>query len=532
MKLNLFKSKRDDDGVRQYDALKRQMLDATDLISNLQKRDAHFTLSEELAHTALGESLQSLKTHLDDVAREERQRTWTSNGLASFSDILRNKQSLDFASLTNEILSQLVRYLEVNQGAIFIIEGDSPENSYLQMAACYAYSRKKHLDKRVEIGEGMVGQCVLERQPIYLTRIPENYVSITSGLGEATPSAVFISPLMINESVFGVIEIASFHALEPYKQEFIAKLSENIAATIKTVKENDRNMVLLKSSQQQAEELKAQEEELRQNMEELEATQEEMRRKSVQLATAMAETQSLIKGINETMATIEFSPDGKILTANAKFLQTMRYSLTQIAGRHHRMFVPDDVLASAEYATFWTRLAAGQSISGIFRRRASDGATVWLNAIYNPILDEAGRVLKVIKLANDITSEQELLAENKATVHGINASMAVIEFSPDGIVLNANDNFLMAMEYRLDQIKGAHHSKFMPAGKIDTAEYRDFWARLAAGEAVKGVFERVSSTGKTVVLNAIYNPIFNAEGKVIKVVKFATNLTQHLKAGD
>jgi len=530
MTLNLFSSKKRNDGVEQFDRLKQQMLHATALISTLQKGDAGFILSEQLAHTALGESLQSLKIHLDQVAKEESQRNWTNNGLASFSDILRNKQSLDFESLTNEILRQLVIYLEVNQGAIFIMEGDSPENTYLQMVACYAYNRKKHLNKRVEIGEGLVGQCVLEKQPCYMTQVPRDYVNITSGLGEATPSSVFISPLIIGDNVFGVIEIASFHMLEAFKQEFMLKLSENIAATIKTVKENDRNIVLLRSSQQQAEELKAQEEELRQNMEELEATQEEMSRKSAQLAKATAETQSLIRGINETMATIEFSPDGKILTANTKFLQTMNYQPEQIIGKHHRMFVPEDVLASDEYKTFWTRLAAGHSINGVFRRRASSGNTVWLNAIYNPIVDEAGKVLKVIKLANDITSEQELSAENKAVLRGINASMAVIEFSTEGIVLDANDNFLLTMGYTLADIKGSHHSKFMPAGKTETEEYRDFWRQLSTGEAVKGIFERVSSSGQTVMLNAIYNPIFNAEHKVIKVVKFATNLTQYLNA--
>lgn len=531
MALNLFKRRDKDDATVQFQILNRQICDATDLIANLQKKDGQFALSDQLAQTPLGESLQSLKAHLDEVARQEGQRNWTNNGLASFSDILRNKQSLDFERLTNEILSQLIRYLGVNQGAIFIIDETNEKDAYLKLEACYAYDRKKHVTKRVEIGEGLVGQCVLEKQPNYITQIPKDYIHITSGLGEAAPSSVFISPLIINDQVFGVIEIASFQPLELYKQEFITKLSENIAATIKTVKENDRNVLLLKSSQQQAEELKAQEEELRQNMEELEATQEEMRRKSVQLAATMAEIQSLVRGINETMATIEFSPDGTVLTANAKFLETMKYDLARITGKHHRMFVPEDVLSTPDYATFWKRLAAGQSISGIFRRRAANGATIWLNAIYNPIFSESGEVLKVIKLANDITAEQELMAENKAVLAGIDASMAVIEFSPEGIVQRANENFLQAMGYRLDQIKGAHHRKFMPAEKTGTAEYQQFWARLADGKAVKGVFERVSSSGTTVILNAIYNPILNAEGKVTKIVKFATNLTHHLRAG-
>jgi methyl-accepting chemotaxis protein len=446
-------------------------------------------------------------------------------GLAKFSDILRNKKSLDLKNLTDDILNNLVKYVNANQGAIFILEGDAKSGQHLEMLSCYAYSRKKFLNKRIEIGEGLVGQCVLEKQATYMTKVPEDYLSITSGLGAATPREVLISPLLINDDVFGVLEIASFDEFHSTKIDFINKLSENIASTIKNVKDNERTISLLNASQQQAEELRAQEEEMRQNMEEMQATQEEMARKSDELERASAEMEGVLGGINATMATIEFTPVGIIKTANKNFLKTMECTLEEISGKHHKIFVPKEILESPDYNSFWKKLAAGQSFTGNFKRITSKGKTVWLNAIYNPILNSNGDVIKVVKFATDITAQQESLAESRGVLEGINATMATIEFTPDGTIQNANSNFLNVMECTADQIKGKHHKIFVPQEVLESDEYKTFWERLAHGEKTTGIFKRISLKGKTIWLNAIYNPILNANGTVYKVLKFATDIT-------
>jgi methyl-accepting chemotaxis protein len=203
----------------------------------------------------------------------------------------------------------------------------------------------------------------------------------------------------------------------------------------------------------------------------------------------------------------------------------MKYSLNEIKGRHHRMFAPKDVVDSDDYKSFWKRLASGESITGIFKRMDSKGSTVWLNAIYNPILNANKEVVKVVKFATDITQQQEMLAESKGILEGINTTMATIEFTPDGTVVDANKNFLAIMEYSLDEIRGVHHRKFAPLDVVESEEYRTFWSKLSSGEAISGVFRRVSSSGATVWLNATYNPIVNANGKVVKVIKFASDIT-------
>jgi PAS domain S-box-containing protein len=503
----------------------KQFEEASSYVSQIVEGNLDVSISANMQGSQLGPSLTSLQKHLKHISLSEQERNWLNVGLAKFADILRNKQSLDLKTLADDIIANVVKYVGANQGAIFLYEGDVAGDEHLHIISCYAYDRKKHLNKRINLGEGLAGQCVLEKEVIYIKKVPESYVAITSGLGQATPREILITPMSINDKIFGVLELASFNEFPQYKIDFIRKLAENIASSIKTVRENERVIALLNSSQQQAEELRAQEEEMRQNMEELQATQEEMQRKSNEVSRASAEMTSIVNGINATMATIEFTPEGKILTANSNFLKAMKYKQEHIQGKHHRIFVPSEILNAEEYKTFWNRLAAGESFTGTFKRISSDQKIVWLNAIYNPILGPQGDVIKVVKFATDITKQEELLAETKGVLTGINATMAVIEFTPEGEIMNANKNFLQTMRYSLDEIKGKHHKMFVPDAVVHSEEYKTFWKRLAAGEPINGEFERVSSEGKTVWLSAIYSPILNSNGDVSKVIKFATDIT-------
>lgn len=502
-----------------------QITNASNFIQAIENSDFRAEIPDLLDNTALGNSLESMKKHLNALAASEQKRNWLNTGLANFADILRNKKSLTLKELSDEIISNLVKYLNANQGAIFILDGTESE-PYLQMIACYAYNRKKYLDRKIEVGDGLAGQCFLEKQTIFLREIPEGYVKITSGLGEATPKSLFLSPLLVNESIYGVVELASLYEFESHHFDFVQKLSENIAATIKSTKESERTVNLLNASQQQAEELRAQEEEMRQNVEEMQATQEEMKRKSDELSSATAEMRGIISGIDATMATIEFTPDGQIVKANDNFLQTMGYTNQEIRGKHHRMFVPEQEANSIEYTRFWQRLGDGDSITGLFSRVNSKGDFVWLNAIYNPITDAKGNVVKVVKFATNVTQQQEMSAENAGVRNAIDSTMATIEFTPDGTVLNANDNFMTVMKYKLSEIKGKHHRMFVPKEISSTADYQSFWKKLGNGEAVSGVFKRVSSDGNVIWLNAIYSPITNASKQVVKVVKYASDITR------
>ncbi|MCX2744077.1 GAF domain-containing protein [Mangrovivirga sp. M17] len=227
----------------------------------------------------LGKALVEMKFNLRKSREEEEKRNWVTKGQAHFSDMLRIKSGTDLKEFFARLLKDFVDYVEVNQAGIFLLNDDDSDNLYLELVSAYAFDRRKYLNKNIQIGEGLVGQSYLEKKPIYLTDVPEEYVNIKSGLGDATPRCVLIMPLVENENVLGVLEIASFKVLPDHHLELIEKLGESLAATIGALKMNERTKELLEQTKEQAEMMRSQEEEMRQNMEELQATQEEMARR-------------------------------------------------------------------------------------------------------------------------------------------------------------------------------------------------------------------------------------------------------------
>jgi putative methionine-R-sulfoxide reductase with GAF domain len=226
----------------------------------------------------LAGELINMKVQMKTSADEEKKRVWAAQGLANFGDLLRSANH-DLSKLSQEVIVFVVKYLKANQGGIFVLNDEDENNKHLELKAAYAFERKKFLTKKVALGEGLVGQAFLERETIYLKKLPQNYVTITSGLGGANPHALILVPLKIEEAVLGILEIASFKDFEKHEIEFCEKIGESIASTISAAQVNERTRNLLEQSQQQSEEMRAQEEEMRQNMEEMQATQEEMGRK-------------------------------------------------------------------------------------------------------------------------------------------------------------------------------------------------------------------------------------------------------------
>ena len=231
----------------------------------------------------------------------------------------------------------------------------------------------------------------------------------------------------------------------------------------------------------------------------------------------------LLHAIRRHVAVIEFTPQGQILTANAPFLEVMGYELEQIVGQHHALFCEPELVRSSGYRRFWAQLAAGRSQRGTFARRDAQGRVVWLEATYFPVATRSGTVSKVVKIAADVTHEVQQRLRQEAVFAAIDRSMAVIEFTPDGVVLAANDNFLATMGYARDAIVGQHHRLF-----CDEAFYREhprFWQELAAGDFKSGKFGRIAADGSQVWLEATYNPVLDEAGQVVKVIKFATDIT-------
>src|SRR5215475_1302170 len=237
--------------------------------------------------------------------------------------------------------------------------------------------------------------------------------------------------------------------------------------------------------------------------------------------------------ISKSQAVIEFNLDGTIVTANQNFLSAMGYTLPEIAGKHHSMFVEPALRESAEYREFWERLRRGEHQSAEYKRLGKGGKEIWIEASYNPVRDHAGKPVGVIKFATDITAKKMRSLADAGKIAAVDRAKAVIEFKLDGTIVTANANFLGAMGYSLAEIQGKHHSMFMPPADRDSAVYREFWAALNRGEYQAGEYKRVGKGGKEVWILASYNPLMDETGKCFGVVKFATDVSaQKLRNAD
>ncbi|MER2263789.1 methyl-accepting chemotaxis protein [Methylobacterium oxalidis] len=245
---------------------------------------------------------------------------------------------------------------------------------------------------------------------------------------------------------------------------------------------------------------------------------------------ADAEYRGAVDAIDLSQAVIQFDLDGTILTANRNFLATVGYSLDEIVGRHHRMFVEPDYAASPDYAAFWATLRRGEYGAGEYKRLGRDGREIWLQASYNPVRDVDGTVVKVVKFASDITIAKRSSADAAGQLAAVNRSQAVIQFDPSGRILDANENFLRAVGYRAEEVRGRHHSMFVAPDYAKGAEYAAFWERLRRGDFIAGTFQRFGRDGRRVWIQASYNPVFEPDGRLAKVVKYATDVTASMEA--
>jgi methyl-accepting chemotaxis protein len=349
----------------------------------------------------LGNSLLDMKNNLKEAEdkqqirdTEDEKRKWTNEGIALFSDVLRQNEN-NLEEMSANILIKLVDYLNANQGGLFIKNDDEKDHVFYELITSYAYNRRKYKHKIIELGEGIVGTCALEKKIKYLTDIPEDYIKITSGLGGANPKSILIVPLKIEEDVLGIIEIASFNEFKKYEIEFVNEIAGNIASTLSSVRVNTRTKELLEKTQQQAEEMSAQEEEMRQNMEELQATQEEAGRKS-------SEMEGFINALNLTSYIVEYDLDGRITYINDAYLNLFGINRKDAIGSHHSNNLKFTAEQKKKYQEFWQDLKSGKTKREKTKIAINDKTYIFLES-YSPIYDDEGTIYKILKIANDIS---------------------------------------------------------------------------------------------------------------------------------
>lgn len=464
----------------------------------------------------LRDNLKRSKIEEEARRKEDEQRNWIAEGLAKFGEILRADND-NIEELSYQIISNLVKYVEANQGGFYLIEDNDPGDIHLKLTACYAYERRKYADQRVDWGEGLIGACALEQETTLLTRIPSGYLNITSGLGHATPKCLLLVPLKVNDEVHGVLEIASFTVFEKYQVEFIEKVAESIASTISGVKINIRTAQLLKESRLQAEALASQEEQMRQNMEELQATQEEAARQAEKFI-------SFTNSVNHTLIRAEYDVNGILLYANTKFLSKLEYSgNSEVEGKHISMFI--NKKDRGWFDEIWQSLAkGGKHFEGDMKHVTQSGKDLWTIATYTCVRNQYGGVEKILFLAIDTTEQKKLSLDYEGQIEALNRSSVKVEFSPTGDIIDCNENFLSEVNYILAEAKSK--TVYDLVSEQDRKLIERIWDDVTHGIPFEGQIKIVSKNADDKWLRGTFTSVNDMYGEVAKVVFIANDITR------
>ena len=371
--------------------------DAELFVNRIGQRDFSADMGSLQYNEGLGTALSRMRDQLQSISDEEAKRNWSVNGVAIFSDLLRDNQNAEIAEISFLFIRKIITYVDALQGAIYLINDTNPQKEFIETISGYANDRRKFLQKEISMGEGLVGRCVLENDIIYIDDLPADYIHISSGLGNAKPKSLLLAPIRVNEKVYGVAEIASFHHLEGYQIEFIKTICQSFGATVANAKINVNNKQLLKNSGNIATQLAEKEAEL-------------LREKAIFLKEkALLETEisqinhnnslnnSLLMGLLQTHAKLEISLDGIITSASNLYLETTGYTDIEIVGYNERITIPTEEIKA--YESVWKKVLFGQPHTGEFKRIAKDGSAILLKGTYLPAFDEQKRLSNVVLLA-------------------------------------------------------------------------------------------------------------------------------------
>ena len=424
---------------------KKEVEKATSFIESIDSAEVH-TQQELEQNSELLNALLEMREKFKANAIKDAEAKWANEGLASFVDILRSDS--DSRELFYKVISHLVKYLEGNQGALYIVEEENDETT-ISLVSSYAWNRKKHLKYTVKPGEGLVGQCYLEKDIIFLTEVPDNYVNITSGLGDSNPTCLVLIPMIYNEKMMGVIEIASFKEILPYQMDFLSKVGENIAASVSAVKTNEAMKRLLSDATEQAEQMRAQEEEMRQNMEELQSTQEEMHRKQKVLSESEARNKlffdSAFYGI------IGVDENGHIVDINDAGATILGKTVNELSNMPIDNFIKGLPFKSYGRAAGKKKrvMANGQKVELLINQAQTDQGNVYVAYLNGDIQKEIKKEAELAKTLMAMDEQQDHIRQQKEEViKQKQISDAFLNHSLDAILLMDQEGIIVEKNQR------------------------------------------------------------------------------------
>ncbi|HBH47250.1 MAG TPA: hypothetical protein DDX98_01335 [Bacteroidales bacterium] len=477
--------------------------------------DEKDTLSLSLNN--LLDTLKRNKDLVDKQRKEDENRNWHAEGQAKFGEILRSNN--DFDALAFNVIKDLTNYVGAIQGGFYHLE-DKGTEKYFDLVAFYAYGRKKYADEKIPFGRGLISTAIKEGKTIHMKKVPEGYIRVTSGLGHSIPKQLVVVPLTSDGQSFGVIEIATLSEFTTDHIEFINKVCESTASTLSTVRMNMQTAKLLEESNEQAQALASQEEEMRQNMEELKATQEEAARQAEQFM-------KLESTVNHTMIRAEYSMNGTLLYANTNFLKKLEYtSNAQVEGKSISMFI-----ASKDkewFDSIWDKLSkGGRHFEGYMKHVTRTGKDLWTMATYTCIRNEEGEAEKILFLALDTTEQKKLMLNLEGFMEAVDRSSIKIEFDINGNIKSFSDSFLFLFKYKEKETQ-----KLNVFDLIDSLELETFnkkWESIVNGINFEGQFKVQTKTKEESWIQGAFSAVYNMYDEVDKVIFIGNDNTRQKK---
>jgi PAS domain S-box-containing protein len=564
MKFQIIKTQKFKRLQQDYELLLADVANATAFIKTIENGtlDSNYAgldMTGSGAAGSLAEALISMRNKMQQIAQRDKERNWITEGLATFIDILRNSdKSIDI--LYQKIISNLVKYVGANQGALYILNNNDVQSQSIDMVACYAYNKQKYVSKSFAIGEGLVGQAYLEKETMYLTDIPDRYISITSGLGTANPTALLIVPLKLNGQVYGILELASFAEFMPHQREFVEKLGESIASTISNAKTDEQTRQLLETAQLQAEQMRAQEEEMRQNLEELQATQEEMSRRITESNSIQSELTARMVALDAAALMSEADIYGNITYVNDKFCEVAKWRKEEVIGKPHNILRHPDTPKEV-FKEMWQTIKSGKVFRGTYKNKAKDGSTYWVEATIAPVLGEDGTPVKYVGVRFDITEQMEkanevktllddsqqyteelraqeeelrqnleelstmqedlslqmqdtekLKREMEAREWVFNKTTVLSETDLYGTITYVNDKFCEVSKYTAGELIGRPHN-MLRHPDMPKQVFKLFWDTIKSGEVFRGIIKNRAKDGSHYWVDAVVSPVLDEYGK-------------------
>ncbi|MGC3947944.1 MAG: PAS domain S-box protein [Chryseolinea sp.] len=561
---NLIKRTELEQIVQQNRKLEATIEEATKFIKEIERGNLDGVADAEMEGDSLMSSLVAMRSRLKLIAEEERERNWVTEGLARFSEILRT-QNDSLNTMADRIITGLVKYMEANQAALYLVNKEDKKDLFIELISCYAYDRKKHLIKRVEIGEGLLGQAVLDKTTNYMTQVPGDYIKITSGLGEALPRNILIVPLKLNEEVYGLVEMASFQTMKGYQIEFMEKLSETIASMISAVQTTAHTQRLLNESQSYTEQLHSREEELQQNMEELSATQEAMLRTQEETTAERNKLSAILDSAVDAIVTID--ERGRIESVNKSFHRLFGYSVQEIIGQNIKVIVPsphhenhDQYLKN--YLSTGSAKIIGQTRQMEGRRKdgsvfhvelAVNVATIGNRRVFTGILRdvterhnaENERQLQTEQLKaqeeelrqnmEELSAQQEAMVTQMDEISKLKGDLEVreqvfgyttilSEADEFGTITYVNDKLCQVSQYRRDELVGKPHNIFRHPD-MPKELFKEFWKTIKGRQVFKGIVKNQAKDGSAYWVDATIVPIMGNDGKIVKYVGARYHIT-------